>query len=111
MDEFKQRLLDYIKKRYGDMSQRGFEEMCGISQGTIASIRVKGPSVDVLMKISNTCPDLNMNWLIVGRGEMIVQDTPPAPRQNDIHHNQQVVIANWDDLKDIITEVIKTQTK
>lgn len=75
------------------LSQRAFEETCGITQGTIPSIKVKGPSVDVLMKISNTYPELNLNWLISGRGPMILsEDTTrqaSAPR-NDIHHNNNV---------------------
>jgi hypothetical protein len=43
---------------------------------------------------------------------MLIQDQPSSPTpQNDIHHNQQVVIANWSDLKDVIADVIKAQGK
>lgn len=107
MEDFKNRLLEYIESQLG-VSQREFEKRCGLAQGTITSIKIKGPSVDVLMKISNTCPNLNLNWLVAGRGSMLMQEqrnqiTP----QNDIHHNQQVVIANWAELKDVLEEVIK----
>lgn len=103
MDEFKNRLLQFLESL--GLSQRAFEESCGITQGTIPSIKVKGPSVDVLMKISNTYPDLNLNWLIAGRGPMLIQDQPAPSPQNDIHHNQ-VFIANWGELRGVIEDVI-----
>lgn len=103
MDEFKNRLLQFLE--FLGLSQRAFEESCGITQGTIPSIKVKGPSVDVLMKISNTYPDLNLNWLIAGRGPMLIQGQPTPTPQNDIHHNQ-VFIANWGDLRGVIEDVI-----
>lgn len=103
MDEFKNRLLQFLE--FLGLSQRAFEESCGITQGTIPSIKVKGPSVDVLMKISNTYPDLNLNWLIAGRGPMLTQDQPLPTPQNDIHNNQ-VFIANWGDLRGVIEDVI-----
>lgn len=96
MEDFKNRLLLFIESAYG-MSQRGFEELCGIAQGTIASIKVKGPSVDVLMKISNTCPELNMNWLISGREPMLNTPSAGAPAVN-IQNIQTVNIGNWDEL-------------
>ena len=111
MEDFKKRLLEYIEGYLG-ISIRSFEEQCSLTHGTIAGIKVKGPSVDNVAKISSTFPDLNLNWLIMGRGAMIVQEQAvSASHQNDIHHNQQVVIANWGDLKDVISEVIKGQVK
>ena len=106
MEDFKNRILEYIESQLG-ISQREFEKRCGLAQGTIPSIRVKGPSVDVWMKISNTYPDLNLNWLVAGRGAMLMQEHVSGAPQNDIHHNQQVVIANWEGLKDVLEEVIK----
>ena len=69
MDDFKKRLLRFVESR--ELSQRGFEGTCGLAQGTISSIKVKGPSVDVLTKISNAFPDLDMNWLVSGKGDML----------------------------------------
>lgn len=83
MDGFKNRLLEFIETSYG-VSQRRFEEMCGLSNGTITSIKVKGPSADVVTKISYTCPELNLNWLFRGTGNMLL-DNPDAgtPHQQD----------------------------
>ena len=69
MEDFKKRLLEFVESR--ELSQRGFEKVCGLSQGTISSINVKGPSVDALTKISNTFPRLDMNWLVSGKGDML----------------------------------------
>lgn len=54
------------------------------------------------MKISNTYPELNLNWLVCGRGPMTMTNDAPTP-PNDIHNNQ-VFIGNWDGL----AEVLKT---
>ena len=94
------------------MSIRRFEEACGLTNGTIGSIKAQGPTASVVSRIADVYPELNLNWLFRGSGDMLIneQSSARAP-QNDIHHNQQVVIANWGDLKDVITEVIKAQVK
>ena len=101
MEDFKNRLLQFIESSYG-MSQRAFEELCGIAQGTIASIKVKGPSVDVLMKISNTCPELNMNWLISGREPMLNTATSAGAPAVNIEHIHTINIGNWSELVDLL---------
>ena len=94
------------------MSVRRFEETCGMTNGTIGSIKAQGPTASIVSKIADTFPELNLNWLFRGAGPMLIQDQPSSPTpQNDIHHNQQVVIANWSDLKDVIADVIKAQGK
>ena len=70
MEEFKARLLKFSTGHLG-LSQNSFEDKCGIAHGTLGSIKVKGPSVDVLAKISSAYPQLNLNWLVSGRGQML----------------------------------------
>lgn len=111
MEDFKNRLLEFARVQY-DMGQSKFEDYCEVNRGTISAIKVQGPTAQIIMKISSRCPELNLNWLFRGTGPMLIQDQPSSPStQNDIHHNQQVVIANWGDLKDVISEVIKAQGK
>lgn len=111
MEDFKNRLLEFARVQY-DMGQSKFEDYCEINRGTISAIKVQGPTAQIIMKISSRCPELNLNWLFRGTGLMLIQDQSSSPTpQNDIHHNQQVVIANWGDLKDVISEVIKAQGK
>jgi len=69
MEEFKKRLEQYAKMMHG-MGQTRFEDFCGIAHGTISAIKSNGPSASVLKRISVKCPDLNLNWLFTGEGEM-----------------------------------------
>lgn len=70
MQDFKKRLVEFARTRY-DMGQTRFEEMCGIHPGTISAIKANGPTAAIVTKISSTCPELNLNWLFSGSGEMI----------------------------------------
>ena len=45
--------------------------MAGIPNGTISHAK-KSPSVDNLLKIFNAAPDLNREWALMGKGEMII---------------------------------------
>ena len=87
MDDFKKRLLEFIEYQYG-FSVRKFEEMCGVTNGTVGSIKIKGPSTEVLYKISDKCPDLNLNWLITGKGNMLLSPSGQTNNGNNCHNFQ-----------------------
>lgn len=103
MEGFKKRLNLFVESYLG-MSKRAFENACHLSGGTLSTIKVKGPTVEVVMKISSAYPELNLNWLISGRGEMILgeeemkecvmpgKSESEVPATYDIHHNQNVSI-------------------
>lgn len=67
------------------------------------------PSFGLLYDILSSDLGISPKWLMLGEGPMLENETQPTP-QNDIHNNQ-VFIANWGDLKEIIADVIKTQSK
>lgn len=69
MGDFKNRLLAFIESQFPSI--RAFEKRCGLTNGTIGSIGVKGPGADVLSKIFDNCPELNLNWLFSGEGSML----------------------------------------
>lgn len=69
MEEFKQRLLLFVENL--GQSVRAFEQDCGLANGTISSIKVKGPSVGNLSKIAYAHPELNLSWLLTGEGKML----------------------------------------
>jgi len=71
MEHLKQRLMEFARQRY-DMGQTRFEDHCGLSHGTIAAIKSNGPSASVITRISSACPELNLNWLFLGVGDMVV---------------------------------------
>jgi len=64
----KERLLDFLK--YIKIGQNKFAEKCGFSAGYINNI--KGSiGTDILKKIMDTYPELNIDWLLHGNGEML----------------------------------------
>lgn len=97
VEDFQQRLIDFITNQLG-LSVRKFEESCGLTNGQIASTKVKGPSVEVLSKISETYPELDLNWLIAGRGSMLAPDRSAATPSVSIGSVQTINIGNWEEL-------------
>jgi transcriptional regulator with XRE-family HTH domain len=78
MDEsVKGRILAFIK--YKGLSQGKFESTCGISNGYINNLK-SSPTVPVLQKIISAFPDVNLEWLVSGIGEMTKSDSPTAGR-------------------------------
>lgn len=65
-----------VKKRiYAFIESKGipvkrFEELCGLSNGYISSMR-KGFGKDKLNNVLSVFPELNRDWLIYGEGEML----------------------------------------
>lgn len=111
MATIRERLAEFAVTQ-GFKSLSGFESACKFKKNTLTKNR-EGISSTTLIKIVDKFPQLSLDWVILGRGGMLVDESPqplPTP-QNDIHHNRQVVIANWGDLKEIIADVIKTQSK
>lgn len=68
----KQRIVAFI--RHEGLSQGKFESLCGISNGYINNLK-SSPTVPVLQKIVCAFPDLNLDWLVSGIGEMKKTET------------------------------------
>lgn len=64
----KERIYTFIK--YKDITVKKFEEMCGLSNGYISSMR-KGFGTEKLNNVLKLFPELNREWLIYGEGEML----------------------------------------
>ena len=71
MSEIKDRLVKFIQ--YKGFGQLAFENACSLSRGFVNKI---GDSITVRSqdRIKNAFPELNMNWLKVGIGSMLVED-------------------------------------
>lgn len=54
-----------------DISQRKFTRLCGLSEGVLRRTRSVG--VESLIKIKETYPLLNLDWLMFDNGDMILQ--------------------------------------
>lgn len=114
MEKFKERLIAYAREQH-NMGQTRFEDYCGINHGTISSIKIKGPSADIIIKISSACPDLNLNWLFRGDegGAMLLgedtntKDVMPLA----IHGNGSGVITNDKELMSKFLSIIEEKDR
>ena len=103
MEDFKIRLLEFVEHYLG-VSQREFERVCGLAQGTINKTGPKGPSIEVLWKISNKYPELNLNWLVAGSGDMLIKPEPVKTPAVSIQNIGTVNIGNWDELVSLLKD-------
>lgn len=105
----KDRLLKYLK--YRDVGQNAFEEFCGLSRGSINKINL-GIRTDKLALIAKACPELNLRWLLLGEGEMLLKNnlnsdtSAKIPAVSIADHAQAVLIANWCDIEPVMEKVM-----
>ena len=85
MDSIGLRLKQYIEEK--DLSPIEFSEQVGIQRSSLSHLysgRNK-PSIDLLLKIKNQFPDINLEWLITGDKPNI-----DIKKENDnLHENTQ----------------------
>jgi transcriptional regulator with XRE-family HTH domain len=67
----KKRLLEFLS--YLGIGQTKFEEKTGLSRGFVNTLK-NNPTVKSLDKIEDAYPELNINWLKTGEGEMLKSD-------------------------------------
>lgn len=85
----KERLVQYIA--YKGMSRRAFYRMAGLNRGIIDSDKLHQQlTSDKIAIIMDKCQDLNIEWLITGRGEMIKEEVTQVI--TPIHTNQSEVL-------------------
>lgn len=70
----KDRFVKYLK--FKGLGQTAFEESAGLSRGSIA--QKTGFNANSIEKIAIACPDLNLDWLITGKGDMLKQPLPSS---------------------------------
>lgn len=76
----KERLIQFIK--WNKISVNKFEQNCGLSTSYVANMR-KSLRDDKIAKIRKIYPELNIDWLLTGEGDMIVESldvTLPADK-------------------------------
>jgi transcriptional regulator with XRE-family HTH domain len=86
----KERLLQYLHNCGVNNSE--FGRRVGVSSAYIASIR-KSVAVDILERVADEFPDLNIEWLLLGRGQM-QRATAPDGVQLAVEEEQRPTDAN-----------------
>ncbi|MCQ2259805.1 MAG: hypothetical protein MJZ77_00265 [Bacteroidales bacterium] len=78
----KDRLRQFID--YIGVNNYTFEKNIGTSEGTLRRFfgNKNGLTVATLLKIADIYPQINLDWLITGRGEMIFSQPSSASPQN-----------------------------
>jgi transcriptional regulator with XRE-family HTH domain len=67
----KERLIEYLKSK--KISKSDFGRAIGVSNSYVTSIR-KSIDKDKLQSIASKFPDLNIEWLLYGKGEMLKEN-------------------------------------
>ena len=76
-ENVKNRLLSYLNLKGINRSE--FGRSIGVSSAFVSSMR-SSIGQDKLEKISSVYPDLNIKWLLTGKGEMLSQESPMPER-------------------------------
>lgn len=88
-DTVKERLMSYLK--FKKISQAEFGRTIGVSSAYVASIR-KSIDKDKLSLIRGAFPDLDLDWLLFGTGDMLVAAPIVTGDRNNVNngHDQHV---------------------
>lgn len=109
MATIRERLTEFALSQ-GFRTLSGFERSCGFTKNTLTK-DYSGLSSTTLTKIVDSYPQLSLDWVILGRGRMVVDscpqiDTPSSPSVN-VANVQAVFITNWRDIKDVVEDAVK----
>lgn len=79
-EDVKSRILRFL--RYKGINPSQFSLLIGASRNYVSSMS-KSIQPDKLQSISVRFPELNIEWLLVGKGEMLSNDNPTQERRED----------------------------
>ena len=74
-----------------NLSAGTFAEKISVSPGTISHIlsgRNKYPSTEVILRIHETFPQINLNWLLTGEGESGLDQVYSEPIESTSKRNE-----------------------
>ncbi|MEW6772941.1 MAG: hypothetical protein AB1304_02960 [Bacteroidota bacterium] len=102
--KFNKRLLEYIKTK--GYSKMDFYRKCGLSNGFLD--KTDNPTLENILKIIKNFPDLNLEWLITGKGEMIKKVSAEAEQIKEIQEKLKLYEDLISSLKET-NELLKKQ--
>jgi len=99
MEAFVDRIFEFMT--YLGISQNKFEEACGLTHSNLRTMK-QGPTAAYLMKIITAYPELSLDWLFRGTGDMFIGKTPTPSPSVSIGTIQTVNIGNWNELVELL---------
>lgn len=90
----KERIILFVGTK--EMPIKAFEELCGLSNGYVSSMR-KGFGSEKLNNVLFAFPELNRNWLLFGEGEMLVENA--EKREAEEKNVVKIPVDVWDVIK------------
>lgn len=100
----------YLYIEYQKITISDFEKKNALSNGYLGKMKGRNASVgeDVIVKILENCPELSIEWLILGKGDMILSNTKEFFTKNPIKSTKYELECELrehiSDLKDRIEE-------
>ncbi|SOS47318.1 conserved hypothetical protein [Tenacibaculum dicentrarchi] len=87
--------------RFKGVAVSKLERVIGASDGTLRNALKKGTEINSkwLGSISDNFPDLNFNWLITGKGNMLLTDEPLSLEEIKNEKILDYILVNIDDFK------------
>ena len=83
----KTRLLQFLS--YLDMGQGKFEKFVEISNGYINNNK-GGIGADILNKITSKYPELNLYWIVTGKGRMLLREDIAVKKEIDYYKDEYI---------------------
>ena len=108
MATIRERLTEFAVSQ-GFRTLSGFEKACGFNKNTLTKDR-EGISSTTLCRIVDFYPQLSLDWVILGRGQMTVENSPQPEQsttsQTSVHiqNAQTINIGNWGELLNLLKQ-------
>ena len=98
-----------------DISARQFDISIGTANGYILRMQKNNASVgsDVIERIVKLYPQINLVWLITGKGDMLIEDTDPTTKSDaaiEVYINERLN-QKWSKEKKALLEDILKEIK
>lgn len=102
MSGVKERLIQFIE--YKGISKYSFEKQCGLSKRYVSNMR-SSLQPDKLESISIVFPELNFDWLLLGRGDMLLKNSTDSSGGDKFRSNQNNEVEELRDKISLLKEV------
>lgn len=95
------RIFEYIK--YKEVTVAEFERQNSLSNGYLRKMKQRNADIGetIMLTILENCPDIALDWFVLGEGSMLKSD-PPSDEPNPAPLNTENAVLNT--LKGIIKE-------